>query len=368
MNVPFLDLKAQHRTVKAEVMPLWEEILDSAGFVGGKHICGFEEEFAQACRALHCVAVANGTVALQFIFEALGIKAGDEVIVPVNTFIATSEAVSAAGGKPVFVDVLPDTYNIDPAGLESAITSKTRGIAAVHLYGQPADMDSVAAVAGEFGLWVVEDAAQAHLAEYKGRRAGSMGIAAGFSFYPGKNLGACGDAGAVTTNDPDLAEILRKLRNHGSAKKYCHDIEGYNGRCAAIQAAALRVKLKYLPQWNEKRRQHARRYMDLLGNVPEVVLPGVREDCTPIWHLFVVQIDNRDSVQQSLAEKGVATALHYPVPLHLQRAYAHMNLAEGAFPVAEAYARRLLSLPMYAELNDDQIDYVCQCLKEVVRK
>lgn len=368
MNVPFLDLKAQHRTVKAEVMPLWEEILDSAGFVGGKHISGFEEEFAQACRASYCVAVANGTVALQFIFEALGLKPGDEVIVPVNTFIATSEAVSAAGGKPVFVDVLPETCNIDPARLEAAITPKTRGVAAVHLYGQPADMDSVAAVAGEFGLWVVEDAAQAHLAEYKGRRAGSMGIAAGFSFYPVKNLGACGDAGAITTNDLDLADLLRKLRDHGSAKKYYHDLEGYNGRCAAIQAAALRVKLKYLPQWNERRRQHARRYMDLLEDVPEVVLPGVREDCTPVWHLFVVHVDNRDAVQQALAEKGVATALHYPVPLHLQRAYAHMNLKEGTFPVAESYAQRLLSLPMYAELTDDQIGYVCDCLKEAVRR
>ena len=368
MNVPFLDLKAQHRTVKAEVMPLWEEILDSAGFVGGKHISGFEEEFAQACRASYCVAVANGTVALQFIFEALGLKPGDEVIVPVNTFIATSEAVSAAGGKPVFVDVLPETCNIDPARLEAAITPKTRGVAAVHLYGQPADMDSVAAVAGEFGLWVVEDAAQAHLAEYKGRRAGSMGIAAGFSFYPVKNLGACGDAGAITTNDLDLADLLRKLRDHGSAKKYYHDLEGYNGRCAAIQAAALRVKLKYLPQWNERRRQHARRYMDLLEDVPEVVLPGVREDCTPVWHLFVVHVDNRDAVQQALAEKGVATALHYPVPLHLQRAYAHMNLKEGTFPVAESYAQRLLSLPMYAELTDDQIRYVCDCLKEAVRR
>ncbi len=368
MNVPFLDLKAQHRTIKAEVLPLWEEILDTAGFVGGKHISGLEEEFARECRVGQCIAVANGTVALQYIFEGLGLKPGDEVIVPVNTFIATSEAVSAAGGRPVFVDILPDTYNLDPAAIQSAITPRTRGIAAVHLYGQPADMDSIAAVAAEFGLWVVEDAAQAHLSEYKGRRAGSMGIAAGFSFYPGKNLGACGDAGAITTNDGDLADLLRKLRDHGSAKKYYHDVEGYNGRCAAVQAAALRIKLKYLPEWNEKRRQHARRYMDLLADVPEVVLPKVREDCKPIWHLFVLQVDNRDDVQKALAEKGVATALHYPVPLHLQKAYAHMNLPEGTFPVAEAYAKRLLSLPMYAELADDQIDYVCRCLKEVVRK
>lgn len=366
MKVPFLDLKAQHRAIKSQVMPLWEEILDTAGFVGGKHVSGLEEEFARACNASHCVAVANGTVALQLIFEALGLKPGDEVIVPVNTFIATSEAVSAAGGKPVFVDVLPDTYNIDPAKAEAAITPKTRGIAAVHLYGQPSDFDAVAAVAEKAGAWVVEDAAQAHLAEYKGRRAGSMGVAAGFSFYPGKNLGACGEAGAVTTNEAEIAETVRKLRDHGSAEKYYHDCEGYNGRCAALQAAALRVKLKHLPEWNEKRRAHARRYKELLAGVPGVVLPAVREDCTPVWHLFVVQVENRDAVQKALAGKGVATALHYPVPLHLQQAYAHMGLHEGTFPVAEAYAKRLLSLPMYAELTDDQIQYVCQCLAEAL--
>ena len=366
MQIPFLDLKAQNQSLRDPILSLWQDILDSAGFIGGKHVAGFEEEFAKACSAKHCVAVSNGTDALMLIFKALGLEPGDEVIVPANTFIATSEAVTHAGGNVVFVDVLPDTYNMDPRQIEAAITGRTRGIVPVHLYGQPADMDPILAVARRHNLWVVEDAAQAQLAEYKGRRTGSMGIAAGFSFYPGKNLGACGDAGAVVTNDEALAGRVRKLRDHGSAKKYFHDMEGHNGRCDALQAAALRVKLQHLPKWNEARRRVARQYAELLSGVEGVVLPAVAEGCLPIWHLFVIQVEDRDGVQAALNEQGVSTALHYPVPLHLQSAYAHLGLGEGSFPVAEAYAKRLLSLPMFPELSSEQIAYVCERVKEAV--
>lgn len=366
MDIPFLDLRAQHAAIKSEILPLWESILDSAGFIGGPHVKALEEEFAAACGVRHSVAVNSGTDALQLIFEALGVSGG-EVIVPVNTFIATSEAVTFAGGKVVFVDVLPGTYTMDPEKVKAAITPYTRGIAPVHLYGQPADMDAILAIAETHGLWVVEDAAQAHLAEYKGRKAGTMGLGAGFSFYPGKNMGACGDAGAVTTNDAALADKIRCLRDHGQAKKYHHDIEGHNNRCDAIQAAALRVKLKHLPAWNAARRVHASKYLEYLADTPEIVLPVVGEGCLPVWHVFVVLVENRDAVAEALSRQGVSTGLHYPVPLHLQKAYARMGLGEGAFPVAEACAGRLLSLPMFPELTGEQIRYVCDNLKAAVR-
>jgi dTDP-4-amino-4,6-dideoxygalactose transaminase len=366
MQVPFLDLRAQHQSVKNEILPLWQEILETAAFIGGKHVAALEEEFAAACGVRHAVAVSNGTDALVFIFKALGVKPGDEVIVPANTFIATSEAVSIAGGKVVFVDVRPDTYNIAPALIEAAVTPRTKGIVPVHLYGQCADMDPILALAEKRRLWVVEDAAQAHLAEYKGRKAGSMGVAAEFSFYPGKNMGACGDAGAVVTNAPALAEKVRMLRDHGSRVKYYHDFEGHNGRCDALQAAALRIKLKHLPAWNEARRAVATKYLQRLTGVKGVILPAVADGCLPVWHLFVVQVDNRDAVVDALKERGIATGLHYPVPLHLQKAYAHLGPREGAFPVTEAYSRRLLSLPMFAEMTDEQTAYVCDNLKAIV--
>lgn len=366
MNVPFIDLKIQNRQIKSEILPLWEEILDSGAFIGGKHVRSFESEFAEACSVDYAIAVNSGTDALRFIFMALGLQNCDEVITVPNTFIATTEAISQAGGKIVFVDVDPETYNIDPSKIESAITSKTRGIVPVHLYGQTANMDSIMSIAEKYGLWVVEDACQAHLAEYKGRTAGSMGIASGFSFYPAKNLGACGEGGAVATNDSSVAEKVRRLRDHGQAEKYNHMVEGFNGRCDALQAAALRAKLKRLPQWNEARRQHAKRYDKLLGESPSVILPKVAEACLPVYHLYVIQIDKRDSIAAELNKRGIGTGLHYPVPLHLQKAYAHLNLREGAFPVAEKYTKRLLSLPIFPELTKDQIIYICNTLKNVL--
>ena len=368
MEVPFLDLKTQNRALKAEILPLWEEILDSASFIGGKHVSGLEEEFAKACEVEHCVLVNSGTDALRFIFMALGLKPGDEVITVPNTFIATTEAISQAGGKIAFVDIDPGTYNMDTEKIEAAVTPKTKGIVPVHLYGQVADMDPILAIAEKRRLWVVEDACQAHLAEYKGRKAGSVGIAGAFSFYPGKNMGACGEAGAVTTNDAELASSIRMIRDHGQTKKYYHEMEGYNGRCDALQAAALRVKLKHLPAWNEARRKNAQYYFELLKYLDTIILPKVIDGCLPVYHLFVIQVNNRDAVAEILKKKSISTGLHYPIPLHLQKAYAHMKLMEGSFPVTEAYAKKLLSLPMFPELTEEQISYVCDCLKEILKE
>lgn len=366
MKVPFLDLKAQHAPLKGEILGLWEEILDSAGFIGGKQVQGLEDDFARASGVKHCVSVNSGTDALRFIFLALGLNPGDEVITVPNTFIATTEAISQAGGKVVFVDVREGTCNMDPSKIEAAVTPKTKGIVPVHLYGQCADMDAVQEIADRHGLWVVEDACQAHLAEYKGRKAGSLGAAAAFSFYPGKNLGACGEAGAVTTDDEEVARKVRMLRDHGQNKKYYHKVEGYNGRCDAVQAAALTIKLRLLPEWNEARRRNAALYMEKLKGVKGVVLPGLDGSCVHVFHLFVILVENREKVAEVLNGKGVATGLHYPVPLHLQEAYSALGLDKGAFPVAEAHAERLLSLPIYPELTEEQVEYVCECLKEAI--
>lgn len=366
MDVPFLDLVRQHAGIKGEILSAWSEILDRAGFIGGSPVVQLEDAFAKACGSPHAIAVSNGTDALFLIFKAMQLGPEDEVIIPANTFIATSEAVTAAGAKVVFADVLLDTYLLDPKSVERVVTPKTKGIVAVHLYGQMADMDALQAIAKKHGLWIVEDAAQAHLAEYKGRRAGSIGIAAAFSFYPGKNLGACGDAGAITTSDDALAHRIRLLRDHGSERKYVHKIEGFNMRCDALQAEALRIKLRHLPEWNESRRRVARRYEERLRDTDEIIVPAVSADCLPVWHLYVVLVPERDHVQQVMKEAGVHTGLHYPVPLHLQEAYAHLGYKQGAFPVAESCATRLLSLPMFPELTDEQIDHVCASLIDAV--
>lgn len=367
MIVPFLDLKAQHRSIKDEILALWSEILDSAGFIGGEHVTAFEEEFAAACGATHAIALGSGTDALRFALLAMNVEPGDEVVTAPNTFIATVEAISQAGANVVFVDVDPKTYTLDPARLEEAITPRTKGIVPVHLYGQPAALDPIGDIAREHGLWVIEDAAQAQLAEYKGRRIGSRDAPAAFSFYPGKNLGACGEAGAVTTHDAAIAARVRMLRDHGQSRKYHHEIEGYNGRCDALQAAALRIKLRRLAGWNELRRKHAQRYLGQLRGAPGIVLPEVAPECLPNWHLFVVLVDNRDEIHKGLKERGIDAGLHYPVPLHRQNAYAHLGLRAGAYPVAEACSNRLLSLPMFPELTGEQIDYVCASLLELTR-
>lgn len=366
MNVPFLDIQTQHATLRAEILELWGSILDAAYFAGGVYVEAFEESFAEACETKHCIAVSNGTDALRLILEAISLNPGDEIITVPNTFFATVEAIIQAGAKPVFVDIDPHTYNIDVSKIEEVITPKTKGILPVHLYGQPADMDPILSIAEKNGLWVVEDAAQAHLAEYKGRRCGSLGLAAGFSFYPGKNLGACGEAGAVTTNDADLAMKIRMLRDHGQSKKYFHDLIGYNSRCDALQGAALSVKLRYLLGWTENRRKVASLYSEYLNDVGVVILPSVLDETKPSWHLYVVQLENREQIQKYLKEKGIHTGLHYPVPLHLQKALKNLGIKEGSFPVTEAYCSRLLSLPMYPELTEKQIEYVCGVLRSFV--
>jgi dTDP-4-amino-4,6-dideoxygalactose transaminase len=392
-SIPFLDLITCHRELEEELVQVFREGLRSAAFIGGANLEGFEREFAAFCRTSHCAGVSSGTDALRFALIAAGIRPGDTVVTVSNTFIATTEAISQAGARIEFVDVDPRTYTMDPARLRayletSCIRSTETGrlvsrrsgspiaaVVPVHLYGQMADMDPILDLAAELGLIVVEDACQAHGAEYFSRRtqrwqtAGSMGHAAAFSFYPGKNLGACGEAGAVTTGDERIAAACRMLRDHGQSKKYFHDVEGYNGRLDAIQAGFLRVKLRHLARWNDERRARARAYDELFaGASGAVVLPYVPSWSRPVHHLYVVQVAEREALQQQLAASGIGTGIHYPIPLHLQRAYAGLGLAAGTFPVTEALAPRILSLPMFPNLTTaDQQRVVTEVLQFAAR-
>jgi len=368
MKIPFLDLVAQGQPLKSEILAMVGDAIDRAGFIGGPNVTGFEADFASFCETRHCVGVASGTDALRFALQAAGVKPGDEVITVAHTFIATTEAISQVGAKPVFVDILPDTWNMDVGQIESRITGQTKAVVPVHLYGQPADMDPSLDVAAKHGLAVIEDACQAHGARYKGRRAGAIGNLGCFSFYPGKNLGAYGEAGAVTTNDVASANLIAKIRDHGQNTKYYHDIEGYNGRLDAIQAGVLGIKLKHLRDWNTARRSHAARYRELLSGVTDVTLPTEAPDVESVYHLFVILVDQRDALQSFLADKGVATGLHYPLPLHLQEAYRSLGYKQGDLPVTESVAQRLLSLPMYPELKAEQIQFVADCIKEFYNK
>ena len=364
MQVPFLDLKAQHAALETELTEAFRRIVRDAAFVGGPEVEAFEREFAAFCHSKGAVGVGSGTDALRFAYLAMGVKPGDEVITVPNTFIATTEALTQAGASVSFVDVLPDTLLMDPARLAAAITPRTVGIVPVHLYGTPADMDPIQEIACAHELWVVEDAAQAHGAMYKGRRAGTMGAMAAFSFYPGKNLGACGEAGAVTSDDTGRLDFVRKLREHGQSQKYYHDIEGYNGRLDALQAALLRIKLRHLEQWNSARRGIAVRYRECLARVPEVRVVAETPESIPVHHLFVVRVPQRERVREFLQSRGVATGLHYPLPLHQQVAYQHLHRPAGAFPVTEQAAAEILSLPMYPEMQPDQVAYVSETMIE----
>jgi dTDP-4-amino-4,6-dideoxygalactose transaminase len=360
MQVPFVNLKAQSAAIKEELMPVFENLFDNGAFIMGDTLQAFEEAFAVYCEANYAVGVGNGTDAITLALKAQHIGEADEVITAANTFIATAEGIVHAGAKPVFVDIDPQTYNMNIEQLEAAITYRTRAIIPVHLYGQPADMDPILKIAKERGLLVVEDAAHAHGATYKGRKAGSMGTAATFSFYPAKNLGACGDGGAVVTNDEQIAFQLRKLRDHGSVKKYEHDLVGYNSRLDALQAAALSIKLKHLGQWNEKRQRNAEYYREAFNGSPYVELPAVLEGASHVYHLFVVKLveGRRAELQGFLNELGIQSGIHYPVPLHLSKAFQHLGYSRGDFPVAEECAEKILSLPMFPELNREQIAYV----------
>lgn len=365
-KIPFLNLKAQHDPIRAELMTAIQEVIDTSAFAGGPFVARFEEDFAAFCQTKHAVGVANGTDALWFALLALGVGPGDEVITVPHTFMATAEAISFAGATPVFVDIDPQTYTMDPALIEKAITPRTKAIIPVHLYGQMADMDPIMEIAHRRGLYVVEDACQAHGAEYKGRKAGSIGHAGCFSFYPGKNLGALGEAGGIATNDSALAEKMRVLRDHGQATKYFHSVIGWNGRMDGIQGAALRIKLKVLAQGNAARRAHAELYTKLLANVEGVSTPTVASYGVPVFHLYVVRVQNRDALLDALGKRGVACGIHYPKPVHLQQAYAHLGLKRGSFPITESCADEILSLPMFPELTPAQVETVARELKALV--
>ena len=355
--VPFLDFSAMHTELRPRLDAAYARVVDSNSLILGREVEAFEHEFATYCGARHCIGVANGLDALFITLKAMGIGQGDEVIVPSNTYIATWLAVSYAGATPIPVEPDPQTFNLDPTRVKAAITPRTRAIMPVHLYGQPADMDAIKAIAVKHKLKVIEDAAQAHGARYKGRRVGALGDAAGFSFYPGKNLGALGDGGAITTDDDALAARLRTLRNYGSERKYHNEQKGYNSRLDELQAAFLREKLKLLDGWNQQRRSIAIRYLAALAGT-SLRLPVVPTWAEPAWHLFVVRTAKREALGDALATHGVATMIHYPVAPHRQPAYAELDLGEGSLPVSEAMHREVLSLPIWPQMTDTQVNNV----------
>jgi dTDP-4-amino-4,6-dideoxygalactose transaminase len=342
--------------------------MENADFIGGPQVAGFEAEFGAFCESKYCVGVNSGTDALRFALIAAGVGPGDEVITVPHTFIATTEAISQVGAAPVFVDIDVKTHNMDVSKIAGAITPRTRAIMPVHIYGQPADMDPILEIAHKNNVVVIEDACQAHGALYKGKRAGSMGRIGCFSFYPGKNLGACGEAGGVVTQTEEMADKIRMIRDHGQAQKYYHDMEGYNGRLDAIQAGVLRIKLRRLESWNQARRRNAGHYNELLSSIRGVTIPVESDGCRHVYHLYVILVDDRDALQKYLEEKGVVTGLHYPVPLHLQKAYARRGHKEGDFPVTESVASRVLSLPMFPELAKEQVEYVADCVGQFMKK
>jgi len=362
-QVPFVDLTAQYATIEPVINEAISNVLSRTDFILGQEVGLFEEEFAAYCETEYAVGVDSGTSALEIVLTAYGIGRGDEVITTANTFIATALAISYTGATPVLVDIDPQTYMMDPALLEGAITPRTKGIMPVHLYGHPVDMDPVMEIAERHDLIVIEDASQAHGARYKGRRVGSLGHAAAFSLYPGKNLGAYGDAGIVVTNDAQVAETLRLLRNYGSIKKYQHMMRGYNRRLDTLQAAVLRVKLQHLDIWNAARRKHAELYSQLLEN-SLLGLPSVADYAEPVYHLYIVRFNDRDGLQAHLIDQGISTGIHYPIPIHLQPAYQDLGYARGDFPITEQYSEQILSLPMYAELSPRSIEYVAGAIMD----
>jgi dTDP-3-amino-3,4,6-trideoxy-alpha-D-glucose transaminase len=362
-KIPFLDLVAQHRPLLEELTAAFRDAVENAAFVGGAAVESFETAFASFCGVKHAVGVSNGTDALRLAYLAAGIGPGDEVITAPNTFIATTEAVSQTGARVVFADIDPGTRLLDPKAAGAAITPRTKAIVAVHLYGQSAPMDEFRRLADRHNLLLIEDAAQAQGARWNGLRCGSLGDVAAFSFYPGKNLGSCGEGGAVTTNDDAIAHKIRILREHGQSRKYFHEFEGYNARLHAIQARFLEIKLRHLDEWNALRRAVAHNYTAALEGVPGLRLPVVRPAAEPIWHLYVVEIAGRDELQQFLNTNGVASGLHYPFPLHLLPPYGHLGYRKGDFPNAERSCGELLSLPMFPELTDAQVARVADCIR-----
>jgi dTDP-4-amino-4,6-dideoxygalactose transaminase len=366
IKVPFLDLKSHHAPLRDEINSAIQQVVDDGAFAGGPFVARFEADFATYCECPYAIGVGSGTEALWLSLLAQGVGPGDEVITVPNTFMATAEAITYSGAKPVFVDVDERTYTMDPAALEKAITAKTKAIIPVHLFGQPADMDPILEVAREHGLFVVEDAAQAHGAKYKGRSMGTLGDAACFSFYPGKNLGAFGEAGAVVTKNAELQEKIRILRDHGQVRKYYHTMIGWNCRMDGIQAAVLRIKLRHLEKANMLRRSHAETYDRALRGIEGVVTPAQAAFVRHVYHVYAIRVQNRDEIIRFLGEKGIGCGVHYPVPIHLQDAYRSLGHERGAFPIAERCAGEFISLPMFPELTPAQVELVTQELKEAV--
>jgi dTDP-4-amino-4,6-dideoxygalactose transaminase len=390
-KIPLLDLVTPHQELETELLAVVKKAFSNAGFIGGPMVEEFEREFAAFCGTKYCVGVNSGTDALRFAFMAAGVQLGDVIVTVPHTFIATTEAISQAGAHIAFVDIHEQTYTMDPEKLreyletrceinpksgeliESASKRRIAGIVPVHLYGQTADMDPILELAEKYNLFVIEDACQAHGAQYFSKKdntwklAGSMGKAAAFSFYPGKNLGACGEAGAATTNDPAMAARMKMIRDHGQAKKYYHDIEGYNGRLDSIQAGWLSVKLRHLANWNESRRSHAHAYHELLAEAKDAVVIPVEAPWTKgVYHLYVVRVQEREALQAALAEAGIGSGIHYPIPLHLQNAYQHLNYKKGDFPATERVATEIVSLPMFPQMTGEQQSKVAAKVREFV--
>jgi dTDP-4-amino-4,6-dideoxygalactose transaminase len=363
MNVPYLDLSVQYETIKDEILIAVNEVIEKSAFAGGPFVEKFEHAFARFCGSRHAIGVGSGTEALWLSLLALGIGSDDEVITVPNTFIATVEAISFCGATPVFVDVDPDTFNMDVKALENSITSKTKAIIPVHLYGQMADMGPIMDLARQYGLHVIEDACQAHGAEYHGQRAGTIGDVGCFSFYPGKNLGAFGDAGAVVTDRDDVGQAVRTLRDHGQSAKYRHQIIGWNSRMDGIQGAVLEVKLRHLAAWNDARRQHAAYYNHRLDHVAGLKRPAEAFRLGHVYHIYAILTENRDALMAQLEKRGIHSGIHYPVPVHRQPAYRFLKLPQGSFPVAEALSKQQLSLPMFPELTEKQLDHVVTSLE-----
>jgi dTDP-4-amino-4,6-dideoxygalactose transaminase len=364
MKIPFLNFEPMHVSVKEDMYNAFNQVYNSNWFIMGEHLSAFEKEYAIFNKVKHAIGVSNGLDALFLSLKALGIQAGDEVIVPSNTYIATALAVSYVGATPIFVEPNPKTYNIDPELVEQSITSKTKAIIPVHLYGQACEMDKIMAIATKYNLLVIEDNAQSHGATFQGKCTGSWGDANGTSFYPGKNLGALGDGGAITTNREDVYEKIKILRNYGSAVKYKHDVIGHNMRLDEMQAAFLSVKLKSLKKWTIQRQEIAKKYSEELSQIEDLIIPFTHAEATHVYHLYVVRTEKRDSLQKYLEERGVSTMVHYPIPPHLQQAYSFLGKTEGTFPIAENLAKTSLSLPIWPGLKDAEVNYVIEKIKE----
>jgi len=368
MNIPFLDLKAQYLDLKPEIDKAIENVISETAFIKGKYVENFEKEFAGAYGVKNCLAVANGTDALYIIMKMLGVGPGDEVITVANTWISTSETISQTGAKPVFIDAEPDLFCIDVSGIEEKITSKTKAIIAVHLYGQAANISAIKSICEKHKLFLIEDCAQAHFSEFEGRKVGTFGIASSFSFYPGKNLGAYGDAGAIITNDDELAKKMRMYANHGSLVKHAHEIEGINSRMDGLQAAILSAKLSHITDWNKKRLENALYYNELLKGVEGIVCPEIRKNTKHTFHIYAVRAEKRNELQVFLKQNGIETQVHYPAPLPFLKAYAYLQCKEQDFPVAGLYQSQILSLPLYPELGKEEIELIASKIKSFYSK